>query len=59
MNITYLTPVTKINTKIKDLKCKTVKFLEEQINTLGDLGFGNEFSDRPKAQSMKEKFRLY
>ena len=29
MNITYLTPVTKINTKIKDLKCKTIKFLEE------------------------------
>ena len=45
----YLTPVTKTNTKIKDLKCKTLKFLEEKKNTLGDLGFDNEFSYRPKA----------
>ena len=38
---------TKINSKdiiVIYVKCKTVKFLEDNIQeTLGDLGFGNDF----------------
>lgn len=39
-----------------NVKCKTMKFLE--YNTEGNLdnpGFGNDFLDAPKAQTMKEK----
>ena len=48
MNLhTDLIPDTKINSKdiiVIYVKCKTVKFLEDNIQeTLGDLGFGNDF----------------
>ena len=54
----FLTPYTKINSEwIKDLnfRAKTIKFLEETLES-HDSEFGNDFlAIKPKAQATKEK----
>ena len=59
MNLdTDLTSFTKINSKQTtdlNVKCKTVKLLEDTGKNLDNLGYGDDFLDTTtKAQSMKE-----
>ena len=56
-----LTCYTRVNSKgIIEFKCKTTKFLEENVGeNLQDLGLGEKFLDiTPKAWSIKEKKKV-